>query len=173
MRRRPAIRTIKVEPVLEPSPEALRRLTRIRRLAWVMDRSIPIGGGMRIGFDPIIGLVPGVGDLIGAAISCWLIHQAAALLGLPLRVLARMGLNVAVEATFGTVPIFGNIFDAAWQANHRNFRLVEARYDARMRPRSARRIALAFALLVAGFLALLALLIVLIVRGLIWLLTGN
>jgi hypothetical protein len=164
-------RTIPVVPVLEPTPEAARRLARLRRVAWLMDRSIPVGGGLRVGLDPLLGLVPGFGDWVGAAISCWVIYEAARL-GLPLRVLARMGVNVAVEATFGTVPVFGDIFDAAWQANHRNLRLVEANYDARMRPRSARRIGLVFGLLAGAFLAAVALLIIFMIRAVFWLFSG-
>lgn len=156
-------RTIPVVPVLEPSPEAAARLRRLRRVAWIMDRSIPIGGKWRIGLDPLLGLVPGLGDWLGSLVSIWVLYEATRL-GLPLRVLARMGVNVAVEAAFGSVPVFGDIFDAAWQANQRNLVLVERHYDARQRPRSLRKIAWAFGLVAGLFLLGTAVLVVVVVR---------
>ena len=164
-------RMIRVEPVLDPSPMAAARLRRLRRVAWWMDRSIPVAGRFRIGLDPLIGLIPGLGDWIGAVVSLWMIYEAIRL-GLPISVLARMGVNVAVEAVFGSVPVFGDVFDAAWQANQRNFVLVEKHYDARLRPRSARRVGIAFGLAAALFLAAFLALLLVIARGLRWLITA-
>jgi hypothetical protein len=164
-------RTIPVEPVLEPSREAMARLQRLRRVAWWMDRAIPVGGRFQIGLDPIIGLIPGIGDWIGAGVSLWMIYEAIRL-GLPLSVLARMGINVAVEAAFGSVPVLGDVFDAAWQANQRNFALVERHYHAGLRPRSARWISIAFAVAAALFLAAFIGLVVLVAWGIRWLLTA-
>lgn len=121
----------------DSTPEAARRLRRLRTMAWVLDGSIPIGGGRSIGLDPIIGLIPGVGDWLGAVLSSWLVYEAMRL-GVPRRVLVRMGVNVAIEAAVGVVPLLGDIFDATWKANHRNLRLVELHYDPRRPPRSLR-----------------------------------
>lgn len=162
------VRTIPVVPVLEPSPEAAIRLRRLRLIAWWMDRSIPVGGRLRIGLDPLIGLLPGIGDWLGAGVSLWMIYEAIRL-GLPLSVLARMGVNVAVEAAFGSVPLLGDVFDAAWQANQRNYALIEAHYDARMRPRSAKWIAVAFGVAALVFLALFAGFIFLVAKAVQWL----
>lgn len=156
---------IDVEPVFTPTPEAARRLARLRRIAWLMDRSIPIGR-FRIGLDPLLGLVPGIGDWLGATVSTWVIYEAIRL-GVPTPVLARMGLNVLIEAVFGAVPVLGDIFDATWQANMRNLRLVERHYDPTRRPRSLRWILAAFALLVAAFLIGVAILVLIVVR-LVW-----
>lgn len=152
--------------ILDLPPGVAVRLQRLRWLAWVMDRSIPIGGGRRIGLDPLLGLIPGVGDWLGAAISSVLVYEAVRL-GLPVRVLARMLLNIGIEATVGAVPVLGDIFDATWQANMRNLRLVETHYDARLTPRPLRWIFWAFLLIVVGFLTLMAVLITLVVR-LVW-----
>lgn len=146
---------IDLEPVFEPTPEAAVRLRRLRWMAWVLDRSIPIGGGRRIGLDPLIGLVPGVGDWLGAALSCWLVYEAV-LLGLPTRVLLRMGGNILIEAAVGVVPVLGDVFDAAWQANRRNLQLIERHYDPRRRPRSVRGVLIAFLVVTAVFLVALA-----------------
>jgi Domain of unknown function (DUF4112) len=163
------MKTISVEPVFEPPPEAVASLRRLRRVAWVMDRSIPIGGKLRVGLDPLLGLIPGLGDWLGAGVSLWMIYEAMRL-GLPTSVLARMGVNVAVEATFGSVPILGDLFDAAWQANQRNLALVERHYDARLKPRSMRRIGWVFSAAALLFLAAFAGLIYLVARGVVWLL---
>lgn len=145
------------------SLEAAKRLEGIRRVAWLLDRSIPIGGGRRIGLDPILGLIPGVGDWLGALISLWLVYQAIRL-GLPLSVLGRMGANIAIEATLGAVPLLGDLFDAAWQANYRNLRLVERHYDPRREPRSLRGILVPFVVAVFLFLVAVAALAFFILR---------
>lgn len=94
------------------------------RLAWWLDSSIVVPGTrFRIGFDALIGLVPGIGDLIGTALSAYIV-AAAARRGLPGSVLLRMALNVGVEAVVGAVPIVGDLFDAAWKANQRNVALL-------------------------------------------------
>jgi len=94
----------------------------VEKLAWVMDRWIPIGGGRRIGLDPIIGLVPGLGDLIGALVSAAIVLSAVRA-RLPRPAIARMVANVAIDAVVGTVPLLGDVFDAAWQANIKNVRI--------------------------------------------------
>lgn len=147
-------------------PENDQRLATIRRLAWLLDRSIPIGGGRRIGLDPLIGLIPGLGDWLGALISIFVVYQAIRL-GLPLPVLVRMGLNIGIEALVGAVPVLGDLFDAAWQANHRNLKLVERHYVPGRRPRSVRGLLIAFAVVVVLFLAALAALTVAVV-SLVW-----
>jgi hypothetical protein len=115
------------------------RLTRVRRLAWLMDRSIPIGGGRRIGLDPLLGLWPGAGDALGAVISLYVVYEGARL-GLPLRVLGRMLGNILVEAVAGTVPLVGDVFDAVWGANMRNVRLVDQHYRPERPDRPSGRI---------------------------------
>jgi hypothetical protein len=143
------------ETVRIPKPAPHWRLVRLRRVAWVLDRSIPIGGGYRIGLDPVIGLIPGAGDWIGALFSLYLLYEAA-LLGLPVHVLVRMGANVAVESLIGVIPILGDGFDFVWQANIRNVRLVEQHYHPGLRPRSLRKVFFALAAFSALLLATVA-----------------
>jgi Domain of unknown function (DUF4112) len=96
----------------------------IDRLAWWLDNAITVPGTrFRIGFDALIGLIPGVGDLIGALLSSYIIAVAASQ-GLPPSALARMAINVGLEAIVGVVPIVGDLFDAVWKANQRNIRLM-------------------------------------------------
>lgn len=103
----------------------LRNLNRIRRISRLMDSAIRIPGiGYRIGLDPILGLIPGGGDLIAAAISAYIVILAARF-KLPPKMIGRMALNIGIEAVVGTVPIIGDLFDAAFKANIRNMELLE------------------------------------------------
>ena len=109
-----------------PSQPAPPELESARLLARLLDDAIPVPGTQwRIGIDPLLGLVPGIGDFLGALLSSWLIVVAARM-GAPRAIVARMGLNVAVETIVGIVPGFGDLFDAAWKANRRNLALLEA-----------------------------------------------
>lgn len=138
-----------------PSAEAQRRLKRLRALAWFLDRSFSAGGGRRFGLDPLIGLIPGIGDWIAAAFSLYVIYEAARL-GLRWAILARMTGNILIEAIVGAVPVAGDVFDFVWQANTRNIRLVEAHYQPSLPTRPLGRIA-------GGLIALALLLLILLV----------
>jgi len=108
---------------------------RLRRFAYLLDSAIPLPGGYRVGIDGTIGLIPGVGDLAGAALSSYIIAEAHRL-GTPSVVLLRMLLNVLVESAVGVVPVVGDLFDFAWKANLRNVRLLEKHIE---QPRRIRR----------------------------------
>lgn len=100
-------------------------LERIRRFAWLLDNSIPIPGTQwRIGLDPLLGLIPGIGDLIGAAFSGWILYEADRL-GASRPTLLRMLWNVVIETVVGAIPLLGDLFDAGWKANAKNVALLE------------------------------------------------
>jgi hypothetical protein len=145
-------------PPPRPSgPEAEALLARARTLARLLDDSIPIPGtGWRIGIDPLLGLVPGLGDLLGSLLSLWLLVLGARL-GAPPAVLARMAVNVGVEALVGAVPVAGDLFDAGFKANVRNLRLLEAWRGEPVPTRRASRAAVA-AIVLATLLVLAAVL---------------
>lgn len=105
--------------------ERLTTLNRIRKLSRLMDASIRIPGiGFRFGLDPIIGLVPGAGDLIATAISAYIILMAVRF-RLPRNAVGWMVFNVALEAVVGSVPLLGDLFDAYYKSNIRNLALLE------------------------------------------------
>lgn len=138
------------------SGDSAERAQRLRALAWLMDNSIPLPGGFRIGLDAIIGLVPGVGDAIGALVSAFIINEARGM-GAPRSVLLRMMSNVMIETIIGAVPFAGDLFDAAYKANTRNLALL-AQYQ--LDPISSRRGSRWF---VAGFFLLLTMMVVLLI----------
>jgi hypothetical protein len=131
------------------------RYRRIRSLSTLMDNSIVLPSGYRIGLDPLLGLLPGIGDAIGALISSYLVYEAARL-GVQKRVLLRMAGNICAEVLAGAFPVLGDIFDATWKANMRNLRLLDLHYRPSVPERSARQMTLwivvfgAFLLLLTG-----------------------
>jgi len=107
------------------SEERRAAVQRLERLSRLLDSSFRIPGTrIRTGLDPLIGLIPGVGDLAGAALSTYLVAEAARL-GIPRRTLARMMTNVGIETIVGAIPILGDLFDVAFRANRRNVKLLE------------------------------------------------
>ncbi|MEW4527411.1 DUF4112 domain-containing protein [Maioricimonas sp. JC845] len=108
-------------------PHHAHRLARVERLTTLLDEAIRIPGTrFRLGWDTIIGLVPGVGDVVSACLSGYVIHQAWQM-GVRKRTLTRMAANVAVDTLIGSVPVFGDFFDATFKANRRNVRLLKKR----------------------------------------------
>ena len=87
-------------------------------LAWLMDRSIKIGP-WEIGLAGFLGLIPGVGDITGGAVSAFIIGRAMQV-GVDRGAIARMVVNVAIDSLLGSIPIVGDIFDFAYKANVKN-----------------------------------------------------
>ena len=105
--------------------ERLATLGRIRKLSRLMDTAFRIPGTpFRIGWDPIIGLLPGLGDLIDTAFSAYLLFLASQF-GLPKNVLGWMVFNIGLEAIVGSIPLIGDVFDAFYKSNIRNLALLE------------------------------------------------
>ncbi|MFN0177847.1 MAG: DUF4112 domain-containing protein [Gemmatimonadales bacterium] len=135
------------------------RLARLRRLSHWLDDGIRIPGTrLRVGLDPILGLVPGIGDAAGAILSAAIVVEAARQ-GVSRYTLVRMGGNIAVDAGLGAVPFIGDLFDAGWKANTRNLALLERHVEV---PSTARR---GDRLLVLGLAGLLVLLCVALAVG--------
>ena len=125
-------------PALVPEVATVdhRRLERLRRVGYLLDNSIPIPGTRyRLGMDSLIGLVPGLGDIIGGVLSLYIIGQSARL-GAPRSLLLRMGWNVAIDTLVGEVPILGDLFDIGFKPNLRNLALLE---DHLRRPAAVQR----------------------------------
>lgn len=134
-------------------PSTAPRLRRLRALGRLLDDSIPIPGtDRRIGIDPLLGLIPGVGDGAGAMLSTYIIIEAARF-GVPRAILLRMAANVGLEALVGVVPLLGDLFDAGWKANLRNLELLQTHLaGSGAAERHSRRFVAAFA---AGIVLLL------------------
>jgi hypothetical protein len=106
-----AVRRPKPTPYVEEDPL-------IEWLAWLMDDSIRIGP-WGVGLDGMIGLIPGIGDVAGAAVSALIIARAMQS-GISKSAIIRMVINVALDSLAGSVPFFGDIFDFAFKSNRYN-----------------------------------------------------
>jgi hypothetical protein len=122
---------------LDPALEA-RYLRDIDRLAWLMDRLVPmpIVGG--VGLDALLGLIPGVGDAIGFGVSALIVIRAAQL-GLAPDIISRLLAIQLIDAALGAIPVAGDVFDAVYKADLRSAAIVRQALAARARPEGRNR----------------------------------
>ena len=143
------------EPEFIPRGEAGRRsgIDHLGVLSHLLDRAFRVPGTRwRFGLDPLIGLVPGLGDVIGSVMgmySLWIARQ----IGAPASVQGRMLLNLALDGLVGLVPFAGDLFDFAFKAHSRNHALLLRWMQS---PHSTRRSS--YGVLACGTLVLLTLL---------------
>lgn len=125
---KPEVTPIDVE-VLPPRDRDTPDISRL--IAWLLDDFLRIPGtNFRIGFDPIIGLIPGLGDSSTAVVSSvLLLHGLRA--GVPRIVLVRMALNILVNSLGGAIPVAGDVFSAWFKSNRRNYELLQRHSGAR------------------------------------------
>jgi hypothetical protein len=159
--------------ILSPRRPPARGLTdeQLNHLAGVLDDIFHIPGTkIRFGLDPIVGLVPGLGDIITGLLS-FLIVFAAWQRGLPKIAISRMIANIAIDTLLGSIPIVGDVFDTVWKSNRMNYNLL-VRYRVGARRRLLARDWLFFLLLLVCAAALVVLPIVIVV-GVVHLLRGS
>ena len=104
----------------------------VRNLARLLDTQFSIGN-FRFGLDPLLGLIPGIGDFISLLLSGGLLAMAARH-GASRKLLILMSVNVFFDAVIGSIPVLGGIFDFFYKANTRNVRLLEKHYHKRKIP---------------------------------------
>ena len=96
----------------------------LRKLEVLLDEAFPIPGTrIRFGLDAIVGLVPGIGDVL-AGLASIVFPLAGWIRGLPYVTLVRMVANLGIGVLVGSIPLLGDAFDIAWKANRRNYRLL-------------------------------------------------
>lgn len=96
---------------------------RIGRVTHLLDDLVAIPGtGQKVGIDPVVGLIPVVGDIIGALAGAWVIAEAAAF-GIPRVALARMIVNMLADMALGMIPVLGIVFDVVSRSNAANLEL--------------------------------------------------
>jgi hypothetical protein len=140
----------------------------LRKLEILLDEAFRVPGTqVRFGLDAIIGLVPGIGDVL-AGLASLVIPLAGWIRGVPYVTLIRMAANLAIGVTVGTIPILGDAFDIAWKANRRNYRLLTRHLGE---PRRHTWRDWAFLLILAAVLGLVfAIPVLLVVWLMMWLL---
>lgn len=112
------------------------RIADVEALARWLDYAFTLPGGFQFGFAGIIGLIPGIGDVFDALISLFIIVRAVKL-RIPRVAIARMLVNVGIEALAGTVPFVGDLFDIAFKANLRNYEILKKHLSQSERQRRA------------------------------------
>ncbi len=118
--------TPRVKAYRDPSKRAS-TIAKLRGLAWMLDTALPLplpwSKDFRIGLDALIGIIPGIGDVMGAILSGLILREAWRM-GAPLPTMAKMTGNVLLELFVGAIPFLGDAFDAAYKANVRNLRIM-------------------------------------------------
>lgn len=111
------------------------RIADVEAMARWLDYAFTLPGGFRFGVAGVIGLIPGIGDVLDALLSLYIVLRAIQL-GVPRVALARMLVNIGIESVAGSVPIFGDLFDIAFKANRRNYVLLR---NHMLQPRRQKR----------------------------------
>jgi hypothetical protein len=128
-------------------------LMRARAVARLLDSGARIPGTkIRFGLDPVLGLVPGLGDVAGAVLSGYIVLVGVRL-GASRSVVLRMLANILIDTVVGSVPLLGDAFDVVWKSNNRNVALLERFLE---RPEETRAASRALILMVVVVLAVLA-----------------
>ncbi len=106
----------------------------VRLIAHVMDNLFKVpGSNWRFGLDPLLGLLPYYGDTIANLVSAAVLSQAGRF-GVPRIVIARMAMNVLINAIVGSVPVFGDAFSFWFKSNARNYELLQRHAGKRRYP---------------------------------------
>lgn len=134
----------------------VQRLKNMERLARLMDAQFRIPGtDIRFGLDGLIGLIPGAGDLTTFAVSGYMVLILAQN-GASGALLARMVLNILIDAVIGAIPLIGDVFDIAFKANMRNMKLMQEHYvEGRHRGSAAKVIVPVLILVLLGIIGLI------------------
>ena len=96
---------------------------RIGRITHALDELVAVPGTpVKVGLDPLVGLIPVVGDAVAAFVGLWVIGEAARF-GIPRLVLGRMVVNLLIDLAIGAIPLLGDLFDVVFRSNSRNLAL--------------------------------------------------
>ncbi len=142
-----------------------KKVAHLRAVARFLDDSIPVPGTTyRIGVEPIVGLIPGVGDFFGVTVSAYIILRAADL-GVSKTTIVRMIINLVIDGVVGSLPIVGDLFDIVWKANLRNIAIVESELLKNAPLKSSKVFIAGSAIALVLVLAVIFSLLVLLMRG--------
>ena len=146
-----------------------RALAALRKWAYLLDAAFQVPGTkLRFGLDPIVGLIPGDGDIVTGFFAVMMLLHAVRL-RIPKVIIARMVVNSGLDLLTGAVPLLGDLFDAGYKANLRNLALLERHALPGITPSRSDYI---FVSVCFGILALLAIVPGVIFMWLLWALSN-
>jgi hypothetical protein len=141
---------------MQTASERKSAISKVESMATWMDSRFTIPGtNIKFGFDALVGLIPGAGDFTTLLISGYMVTILAKN-GASGFVLARMALNIAIDALLGSIPLIGDIFDVAFKANIRNVKLMREHYVEGRHTGGAWKVAVPLLLLLVLFVGALA-----------------
>jgi Domain of unknown function (DUF4112) len=157
-----------IPEVLEPDEKLPPDLVTLRRFAYLMDEAIPIPGTRkRVGLDAGLSLIPGLGEIIGALLSAWIIVGALRH-RVPFPRIIRMVLYVLLDMTLGSIPVAGTIFDWLFEENVINLNALILHRDRTRPPRSFGSIAVVAVVIFAVLLGVSFLVIAGLFAAMVW-----
>ena len=157
-----------IPEVLEPDEKLPPDLVTLRRFAYLMDEAVRIPGTKkRVGLDAGLSLIPGVGEIIGALMSAWIIVGALRH-RVPFLRIVRMIVYVLLDMTLGAVPIAGTVFDWLFEENVINLNSLILHRDRTRPPRSFGAIAVAAFIVIAIILGFAFLVASGLIAAIIW-----
>ena len=113
------------------SPSDRAMLKRIQFVSHTLDDAFQVPGtNIRFGLDPVLGVLPGVGDSVASLVSLYIIAEGYRA-GLPRSTLLKMFALVGVDTVVGSIPVLGTVFDAVWKANKWNANTLVSHLEQR------------------------------------------
>jgi hypothetical protein len=148
-------KAVLIPEIVEPDEQIPRDLLALRRFAWLLDAAFEIPSTKtRAGINSVVGLIPGIGDAIGATLSLWILGSALRH-RIPLPQFFRMVSNVLIALVVGSIPVLGDAFDIFWKENMSNVEMLIRNRNRQRQPRGLRELFLGIAVLVAMLLLII------------------
>ncbi len=155
--------------VIEPDSKLPSDLVALRKFAYLMDEALPVPGThRRIGIDAGVGLIPGIGDAIGAILSAWIIVGALRH-RVPLLHVMRMLFYVLLDLVIGEIPLLGDLFDWLFEENVINLKILMQYRDRGRPPRSFAAIAGVTAVILLVIIGVAIITLIALVAAALWL----
>jgi Domain of unknown function (DUF4112) len=159
---------VHIPEVIEPDEKLPADLVALRKFSILMDEAVGIPGTkFRFGLDPILSLVPGIGDVISALLSAWIVVGALRH-RVPMRKICLMVFNILLDMTIGEIPLLGNLFDVVFEENVINMRMLMRHRNRQLPPRKLSEVAGTVAVIVLVIIVVGILSVAALIAGVIW-----
>ena len=159
---------IHIPEVIEPDEKLPADLVALRKFSILMDEAVGIPGTkFRFGLDPLLSLVPGIGDVISALLSAWIVAGALRH-RVPMRKICLMVFNILLDMTIGEIPLLGNLFDVVFEENVINMRILMQYRNRRLPPRKLSEVAGTVAVIVLVIIVIGILSVAALIAGVLW-----